>query len=146
MRYHGYMETAAPAPPVLLYDGVCGLCDGLVQWVIRRDPAGIIRFASLQSERGRDLAQGAGIPLPEIEGLHTVFLICAGRVYRRSEAIRELLGLLPHPSRALRILFFMPRSFNDFLYDRVARLRYRVFGKLDSCRIPSAGERERFIE
>jgi predicted DCC family thiol-disulfide oxidoreductase YuxK len=146
LRYHSFMESNALLPPVLLYDGVCGLCDGLVQWVIRRDPEGRIRFASLQSDRGRSLAQGAGIAVPEIESRQTVFFLHEGRVYRKSEAIRGLLRILPYPSHALLILFFMPRAFNDFWYDRVARHRYRIFGKLDSCRIPAAGQKDRFIE
>ncbi len=140
------MEPLTPGSPVLLFDGICGLCDSLVQWVIRRDPRGVIHFASLQSERGRALARDAGIPGGEIEALHTVYFLAHGRAYGRSEAIRHLLLFLPAPWRWLGFMFVLPVEANDFCYSWVAHRRYRVFGKRDSCRIPSARERERFLE
>lgn len=140
------MDSKPPQSPILLFDGVCGLCDGLVQWVLRRDRNGIFRFAALQSARGQALAREAGFPAREIEALHTVYLLSGEHAYARSEAIRHLLLLLPAPWRWLAMVFVLPVGWNDFVYSCVARWRYRVFGKRDSCRIPTPAEKGRFLE
>ncbi len=132
--------------PILLYDGVCGFCDEWVQWVIRNDPMGRVRFAALQSERGRAFACDVGLSGAAIEEMQTVVLLVGDRVYLRSEAIRNLVLLLPYPAKALACFFVLPVSWNDFLYSWIAKHRYRIFGRRSECRVPSPEQRERFLE
>ena len=131
--------------PVLFFDGVCGLCDGLVQWTIRRDFQGRIRFAAIQSLEARSFLISQGIPPAELDALETVYFYDTSVVRRRSDAILGLMAELPLPWRGVRILKFIPRVFRDGMYRFVSRTRYRIFGKRDACRIPGESERERFL-
>ena len=129
---------------VLLFDGVCNLCNGTVQFVVDRDPKAHFRFAALQSdvgqrlllEHGRSVAAGA----PD-----SVILIEHGEVYDRSTAalrIARHLGAL-WPLLALGLI--VPRSLRDAVYRFIARNRYRWFGKSETCRVPTPELRARFL-
>jgi len=134
--------TAAADHPVLLFDGVCNLCNGVVQFVIPRDPAGRIRFAPLQSETGKALLSGHGLPPGNLD---RVVLVDDGRVYRKSDAAIRLAELLGWPYRAAAVARLVPTSLRDGLYDLVAANRYDVFGRKDRCMIPDADVRDRFL-
>jgi len=139
-----------PAPPftrLVLYDGVCGFCDRMVRWLLDRDPGGVFRFAPLQGDAARALrARHPEIP----EDFDTVVYVRADadgeRVFLRSEAIFEICESLGGAWRRVAWLRVLPRALTDFAYLLFARIRYRVFGRLDACRIPSGAERERFLE
>lgn len=129
--------------PILLFDGICNLCNGSVLWVIRHDPRNQFRFASLQSEVGRQLLAEAGLPAA---ALNTVVLHADGRFYTRSDAALGVLSHLGSPWSWLGALRVIPRSIRNVVYDWIARNRYRWFGKKDSCMIPTPELRSRFLD
>ena len=141
------MGTSKPSiprdKPLLLFDGVCNLCNGSVLWVIRRDPAGRFRFASLQSEVGRQLLAEAGLPP---SALSTVVLYADGRFYTRSDAALGVLARLGSPWSWLAVFRLVPRALRNRLYDWIAGNRYRWFGKKESCMIPTPELRNRFLD
>jgi predicted DCC family thiol-disulfide oxidoreductase YuxK len=135
--------------PILLYDGVCGLCNRAVQFVLKRDRRDRFRFASLQSEFAAGILRRHGI---QPENLDTVYLVTdhgqAGeRLSARSDAaislLRELGGIWAAVALPLRIL---PVWFRDWGYNLVARHRYRIFGKYDACPVPNPKDRHKFLD
>ena len=142
-------DTSAPDSerptdkPVLLFDGVCNLCNGLVQWIIPRDPAGRIRFASLQSAAGKALLSGNGL---STSNLDSVVLVEDGTAHLKSDAVIRLLELLGWPYKAAVAAHLVPRSVRNSIYDVVAANRYDVFGRKDRCMIPDEDVSDRFIE
>lgn len=129
--------------PVLLFDGVCNLCNASVQFIIRHDPEGRVRFASLQSEAAHRL-----LARPCLEGklLDSVVLVEGARAYVRSEATLRTARHLAWPWSLLALLVVVPRPIRDWGYDLIARHRYRWFGRRQSCMIPTAALRSRFLE
>jgi len=128
--------------PVLLFDGVCNLCNGVVQFIIPRDPAGRIRFAPLQSSAGKALMSGHGLPPGDLD---SVVLVEDGRVYRKSNAVIRVAELLGWPYRAASVGRAVPQSVRNRLYDIVASNRYDVFGRKDQCMIPDEDVSDRFL-
>ena len=128
--------------PIILFDGVCNLCNGAVNFVIDRDRRQRFRFASLQSEVGEGLLAQYRLP-PEY--LRSLVLVENNRVYTRSTAAlriaRHLDGIWP----LCYVFMVLPPAIRDYLYNFVARNRYRWFGKSESCRYPTAAERQRFL-
>jgi predicted DCC family thiol-disulfide oxidoreductase YuxK len=135
--------TATPDHPVLLFDGVCTLCNEVVQFIIPRDPEGRIRFASLQSETGKGLLIGHGLSPGDRD---SVVLISDGTAYRKSDAAIRLAELLGWPYRGAAIGRILPRSIRDGLYDIIAANRYDIFGKKDQCLIPDDDISDRFLD
>lgn len=127
---------------MIFFDGVCNLCNRLVDYVIRRDRAGRFQFASLQGETARSrLPDFAGE-----SGLSTVALATDSGVFTRSEAIGRILrGLGGGSGLVGRILLALPRPLREWGYRAVAGRRYRWFGRRDVCRLPSPEERARFL-
>lgn len=139
---------SAAAPPALpehlvLYDGLCGFCDVSVQWLLRHDPAGRLRFAPLQGET----AAGILARHPELpSGLDSMVYVEGGeRVSWYSGAAFGILRVLPGAWRALSVFSVLPRWLTDLAYRLFARFRYRVWGRLDACRIPTPADRARFL-
>lgn len=132
-------SAAEPDRPVILFDGVCNLCTGSVQFVIARDSRQRFRFASLQSPAAERL-------LGRRDDLESVVLVQGGRTYRKSGAAlriaRRLDGLWP----LLSLLLLVPRPLRDAVYDAIGRRRYRLFGKRAACWAPSAKLAERFLD
>jgi predicted DCC family thiol-disulfide oxidoreductase YuxK len=127
--------------PVLLFDGVCNLCNRTVQFVLTHDPEGRVRFASQQSEFGRRAIERFKLP-----DLQTVVLLEGETVYTKSDAALRLTRYLNTPWRWLETLRIIPKFIRDALYDLVARNRYRMFGKQDTCWLPRPEWRERFLD
>jgi predicted DCC family thiol-disulfide oxidoreductase YuxK len=134
--------------PVLLYDGLCGFCDGTVQFILRHDRRGTLKFATLQGE----FARGVIARHPELAGVDSLVLVepdpATGQenVYVRSTGalrVARYLGGAWHLTRATAIV---PRFLRDWAYDAFARIRYRVFGRYDRCPIPTPDQRARFID
>jgi predicted DCC family thiol-disulfide oxidoreductase YuxK len=184
--------------PILLYDGVCALCNRFVQFVLRRDPGGVFRFASLQSSMAERILQRHGVQVRDLNSVYVVVAheISGERVLARSDAVIFVLeqlaaaaelrsaghpGVCPepveepalslskgaavptaaNPSQAVltgsaprlkrwrvvaRLLELVPRSLRDWGYGVVARHRYRVFGRYDSCPVPAPENRGRFLD
>jgi predicted DCC family thiol-disulfide oxidoreductase YuxK len=128
--------------PVLLFDGVCNLCNGIVDFIIRKDRKKQFRFISLQSEAGIAVLQRFPVP----EGLDSVVLLHKGKVFTESDAAIEVARLLPLPWNMAVIFKIIPRPWRNSIYRKIARNRYRWFGKKDSCRLPSSEERAYFPE
>ncbi|HZB13662.1 MAG TPA: thiol-disulfide oxidoreductase DCC family protein [Chryseolinea sp.] len=128
---------------LILFDGVCNLCNGFVKFLIKRDPAGKFRFASLQSDFGRSQLIRFNLN-PDL--LHSVIVIEADNVLQRSDAALRIVNQLGGPWKILNALKIFPRFLRDALYNVVARNRYKVFGKRDSCMIPTPELKARFIE
>ena len=128
---------------LILFDGVCNLCNGFVKFLIKRDPAGKFRFASLQSDFGRSQLIRFNLN-PDL--LHSVIVIEGDNVLQRSDAALRIVTQLGGPWKILNALKIFPRFLRDALYNVVARNRYKVFGKRDSCMIPTPELKARFIE
>lgn len=131
------------AGPILLFDGVCNLCSGVVRFLAPRDPDGRLQFASLQSPVGRALLARFDRPTDEFDSL---VLVEGDDHYVKSAAALRVARHLRAPWSWLAALRVVPRPVRDAVYDLVARSRYRVFGRKDRCMIPSPGLRERFLE
>ncbi len=138
-------ELAPTAPPLVLFDGVCNLCNGAVRWILKRDDGAVFRFGSLQWESARSAivarlgAEGLGelpdsIVLVDEDGLHT-----------RSTAALRIAARLGAPWSAFAVLMVFPRPVRDGVYDWVARNRYRWFGRKDHCMVPSPEVSARFL-
>jgi len=134
------MESSAH--PILLFDGVCNLCNGSVQLIIRRDPEARFRFASLQSEVGQRYLEELQV---DRDAVDSVILVEGGRWYKESDAALRIARLLGGPWKAMGILRLLPRPLRDRLYRFIARHRYRWFGKRESCWLPTPELRERFL-
>lgn len=130
---------------LVLFDGHCNLCNASVDWLIRRDRAGRLRFASLQSATGRRIVAeaeaAAGTRMPD-----SLVVVQDGRVLVNSEAALAALAALPRWRWLARACSFIGQPFRDWVYRRVARSRYRLFGRRDSCRVPTPEERARFVD
>lgn len=134
------MDTAGP---ILFYDGVCGLCDRLVQFVLRRDRRARFRFATLQSDVATQTLGHFG---KSPDDLDTVYLLTDdGRLLSKAGAIFFALKQLGLPWSLVAVFGILPTVVVDWFYDRVAKNRYRLWGKRESCRLPSADERSRFL-
>lgn len=128
--------------PVLLFDGVCNLCNASVQWVLKRDRAGTFRFAALQSETGQQLLARFGL---QQQSFDTVVLVAGDRIYTRSDAALEILRRLGSPWSWLSVLRWVPRLLRNAVYNWIARNRYRWFGRQDACWLPRPEWKDRFV-
>ena len=128
--------------PVILFDGVCNLCNHSVQFILKRDPQGYFKFASLQGETGQKLLKKYGIRT-EIDSF---VLIENDKSYIKSSAALHVSQNLTQPWKSLVILRFIPPFIRDFLYDIVAKNRYKWFGKIESCMLPLPEWKKRFLD
>ncbi|MFZ5479328.1 MAG: thiol-disulfide oxidoreductase DCC family protein [Myxococcota bacterium] len=129
-------------PPIVLYDGTCGFCDASVRWLLAHDRAGVFRYAPLQGETAASLrARHPEIPAD----IDTLVLVEGDRVSLRSTAVARILARLPSPWRVLGWLRVVPRPLRDLGYRAFAAVRYRVWGRVEACRVPRPEERERFL-
>jgi len=133
--------TAGEDDGLILFDGICVFCSGWVRFVVRHDRARRFRFLPIQSERGRDMAVRLGID-PDHPASNAVIL--DGRVWFRSSAALKVLGALP-VTRWTRIGWLAPRPLRDLVYRPIARHRYRLFGRTETCMVPSPEDRARFL-
>ena len=140
-------ERQDPTTPVLLYDGLCSFCNGAVQFVLKRDSRGAIRFAALQGDYAREVIARH----PELAGVDSLILVepdaATGieKVYVRSAGALRTARYLDGAWRLTRALAIVPRPIRDWAYDLFARWRYRLFGRYDSCPIPTPEQRARFL-
>ncbi|ELZ49244.1 thiol-disulfide oxidoreductase DCC [Halorubrum coriense DSM 10284] len=128
---------------VVLFDGVCNLCNGFVQFVLPRDPDGKYRFASLQSDVGGALLAEHDLPTDELE---SIVLIEDGEAYVKSAAVLRIAAGLGWPYRLLSPFRYVPAAVRDGVYDFVADHRYQWFGRKDQCMLPSGDVESRFLE
>lgn len=129
------------ARPIAFYDGECGLCNRSVQFVLDRDRDGNVLLAPLQGETFRERCPDLGRP-----DLSTILVLDGGRIYERSGAALRILRRLRFPWPIVAAVgSLVPRPIRDWLYDQVATRRYRWFGTVEACRLPSPAERVRLL-
>ena len=128
---------------VIFFDGVCNFCNNSVNFLIDRDPGAVFRFASLQSDLAKDILPAKGI---DPSRMHSIILLKNGRVFQRSNAALEITKDMPGLWPVLWVFKLVPSFIRDFFYNIIANNRYKWFGKLDSCRMPTPELRERFLD
>ena len=129
--------------PVVLFDGVCNLCNGVVQFLIRHDPDAEFRFAALQSEAGQALLERFDLPTGEFDSF---VLVEGGDYATKSTAALRIARRLGFPYSLLYPFVVLPTFLRDRVYDLVADNRYRIFGKKDQCMVPTPDRRARFLD
>jgi len=136
-------DGATIEPSIVLFDGVCNLCNSSVQFILKRDRKKKFRFASMQSEPGQALLKKKGLPLEKFD---TFVLIQNGKAYTQSTAALRTLRQISWPWPLLYPLILVPAFLRNAVYTFIARRRYRWFGKKDSCALPKPEWRDRFLE
>jgi predicted DCC family thiol-disulfide oxidoreductase YuxK len=128
--------------PIILFDGICVLCTANARFVLRHDRRGYFRLASVQSDAGQALCRRFGV---DPDNPETMLVIEDDRARRDSDAVLAIAEGLGWPWRALGTLRLIPRNWRDALYRRVARNRYRLFGRRETCWVPSPAQKERIL-
>lgn len=128
---------------IVIFDGVCNLCEFSVNFIYERDRTGKFTFTPSQSPLGKTLLQQQQI---NPDNLDTVVLVTNNKVYSRSTAALKIASELDPPWNSLQLLSLIPSSMRDRLYAFIARNRYKWFGKKDSCMIPTGEIKSRFLE
>jgi predicted DCC family thiol-disulfide oxidoreductase YuxK len=139
------MVEVSDEHPVVLFDGVCNVCNRAVNFIIDRDPEGKFRFASLQSEVARRILEAFGHTVPPGDPV-TIVVIDRSRLYKWSGAMLRIARHMRGAWPLLMVLLVVPRPARDALYRWAAARRYRWFGKSDTCRVPTQELRARFLE
>jgi predicted DCC family thiol-disulfide oxidoreductase YuxK len=135
-------EILANHPRIILFDSVCNLCSAWVRFVHRRDTQQKFKFASVQSDSGKALLAWCGLPT---EYYNTMVYIEHGSIYTRSTAFLKIVQHFPFPWPVLYTGSLIPRTLRDWLYNRIALNRYRLFGKTAVCFTPSDDLSKRFL-
>ena len=128
--------------PTILFDGVCNYCNSWINFIIRNEKKGILKFAPLQSNAGKRLLSQHNI----LDGGDTVLFIENGRIYSRSDAAIRIIRYLSWPAKIFYIFAIVPRFIRNAVYNWIARNRYKWFGRRDACMIPDAKLRSRFLD
>jgi predicted DCC family thiol-disulfide oxidoreductase YuxK len=127
---------------IILFDGVCNFCNSTVNFIIRHDPNGYFKFAALQSEAGEKLLKEYRIDATKLD---TLILIENGIVYTHSTAVLKIFQKLEGWYPILYDFTIIPLFIRDFLYHLFAKYRYKIFGKQETCHIPTKEELSRFL-
>jgi predicted DCC family thiol-disulfide oxidoreductase YuxK len=128
---------------VVLYDGVCKLCNAWVIFLLRHRLPRHVRFAAVQSEQGKTLLRFAGL---SDENIRTIVFINGNDHWLRAQAIFRIMHFLPWPWRAMCVFRFMPDFISNYFYDRIALNRYRLFGRYDSHYVIKPDYKGRFLD
>jgi predicted DCC family thiol-disulfide oxidoreductase YuxK len=127
---------------IVFFDGVCGFCNFFINWIMLRDRRRQLRFSPLQGQTARLM-----LPPQRWQQLSTVVFLTPNGMWVRSAAVVRILLAMGGPWKlAAALLWIIPRPLRDLGYILIGKVRYRIFGKLDQCRLPSAEERARFLE
>jgi len=137
------MSSPPPSERIILFDGFCRLCSAWANFIIAYDNHRVYRLCSVQSEAGARLLRQFGYPTDTFE---TMLVVEQGRCYAKSEAFFRVMSGLGWPWRSLGVLRLVPRPLRDWLYDRIALNRYRLFGQYNYCRLPTPDHAERFVD
>lgn len=137
----GAFGPVTESEAIILFDGVCNLCSGSVQFIIKRDPSGYFKFASLQSDFGQQHLQRLNL---DPQSFHSIILITGDKVFQRSDAALEIAKKLTGAWPVLYGFKILPRFLRDAVYNLISKNRYRLFGKKDACWIPTPELKSRF--
>lgn len=127
---------------VIVFDGECVLCSGFFRFMMARDRTQRFHFVLAQSQLGRRIYDALGLPLVDFE---TNLVIVDGRIYRKMDAFAAAMRAIGWPWRPLSVLRYLPRILKDPAYGLIARNRYRIFGRYDTCMLPGPELRARFL-
>ena len=127
---------------IILFDGVCNFCNFWVDFIIKRDKDEIFKFALLQSDAGKTIAEKFLINRQDID---SIILIKGENYFIKSEAALEVVKELKSIWKIFYLLKVIPRPLRDFIYDLIAKNRYAIFGKRDTCRVPTEEEKGKFV-
>lgn len=127
---------------IILFDGVCNFCNYWVNFILARDKKDIYRFAAIQSPAGQAVMNVIGLSDTIIQ---TVILVDGKNIYTKSTAALRVIKNLSGPTKTLYPLIIIPKFIRDFFYDLIASYRYNLFGKRDTCRVPTAEEKNKFL-
>lgn len=134
--------STSQSHPVVVFDGVCNLCNGAIDFIVRHDREAVFRVTANQHGAGRQLLADHGMSPDEVD---TIYLFEEGRMYQRSTAALRIARRLPFPWRLLYGFIIVPAPIRDAVYRVIARNRYRWFGKKETCRLPTPSETSRFL-
>lgn len=137
------MNNIEEKHPVVLFDGVCNLCNRSVRFILARDPGGIFRFAPLQSDAGKNILRRFNLPTDKFGSF---ILLEEGELYTKSSAALKVLNELGGFWKLLYIFIVIPAPFRNAVYDLVAKNRYKWFGRSDECMVPTPEIRGRFLD
>ncbi len=126
---------------IVFFDGVCNLCQGSVRYLIKHDKKGVLKFASLQGNYAKDFVNET-----KIQSMQSILFFDGKILYKKSTAVLKLSRLLGGWHQLLLLGYILPRFVRDWLYNIVAKNRYRWFGKKDQCMLPSKGFENRFLD
>ena len=134
--------------PIVLYDGVCGLCNRLVQFLLKRDKHDQLRYAALQSDFAVKVLKRHGLDPKDLDTVHVIlnYEEPNERVFARSDAILEVVNRLGGIWKIAMLGKLVPRPIRDWLYKLVAQNRYRMFGKFETCMLPEPRHRAKFLD
>jgi len=132
-----------PPPDLLVFDGLCVLCNGFARFVHRHDRSHRFRFATAQSAAGREVYHAANL---SPDAMETVLVRLHGRIREKSDAVLATVAAFGGMWRVVVLARLYPRPIRDWTYDRIARNRYRLFGRHETCPLPPPGLKERFVD
>ena len=126
---------------IVFFDGVCNLCQGSVRYLIKHDKKGVLKFASLQGNYAKDFVNET-----KIQSMQSILFFDGKMLYKKSTAVLKLSRLLGGWHQLLLLGYILPRFVRDWIYNIVAKNRYRWFGKKNQCMLPSEGFENRFLD
>ena len=129
--------------PIILFDGICNLCNSSVQYVIKHDPGALFKFASLQSEQGQNLLKQFNLAAND---LNSFVLIQDNKAYTRSTAALKVAKQLNGAIKLLYGFIIVPAFIRDAVYKLIARNRYKWFGRKDQCMVPTPEVKSKFLQ
>jgi predicted DCC family thiol-disulfide oxidoreductase YuxK len=136
------LESLLTNNQLILFDGVCNLCNSSVDFIVRHDKKGVFKFASLQSDLGQEVMKKFNLPMQKYD---SVLLIRQNKVFKKSTAALEIARQLKGFWFLLYGFMIIPAFIRNLAYDLIAQNRYRWFGKKETCRLPTTEERGRFL-
>jgi predicted DCC family thiol-disulfide oxidoreductase YuxK len=128
---------------IIIFDGLCNLCNTFVQFIIRIDQNGIFKFTPMQSETAGEIFKQYKI---DFKNMDTVILLKNNTIFYQSDAVLEIVKALKYPWKAFYFFKFIPKFIRDGIYNVIASNRYTWFGKRDSCMIPTEDIKSRFLD
>lgn len=127
---------------IILFDGVCNLCNSSVNFIIDHDKKNVFRFASLQSDAGQTLLKKFNL---NVKDFNSIILVENDKFYERSSAVMKIVRKFPGLWKFLYLFIIIPPPVRNFVYDIIADNRYKWFGKKESCRVPTPELKEKFL-
>jgi len=137
------MENLPQDKKIILFDGLCNLCDASVQFLIKKDTKDVFRFVSLQSELGKELLSRLPVAIQKTDSI--ILYESEAVFYYKSQAVFQIIKSLGGIFNLLLIFKLLPHSFHDFIYDYIAKNRYHWFGKNEQCLVPTKEIQSKFL-